>query len=513
MYHLTESDLREFSGPEGRPAIIRASKSPHARILEALLKLNDPEKSASRFLEAETAGYYTSALHEAIKAKRSANVSLLLAHGADPNGLPLDCFSRCSVGLHRLRNLRWSSASSNFPVSPSKEEALAKILQKPQTVPLTAEEVEARRSMRARCWTEASIPASGPGVEAMTALEAAAVIGDIESIDKLLEAGADTAARTLPYDSIPFDASVSYFSTSTPLQRAIEHNQLATIEDLLNLGFSPNIYPLASITCTLTPAMTAIATQNLPAFRLIAQAPSTDLTLTTPIYDISPLHLAVATLSLSLLHTVTNALPLNAAMIPRPTALRHNLLHIASLPLDDTHINHHSAKCHASLHEIRCLDRTTQDLTLHPCRPPNQLLKIVPSIATVDPSSLSLHHPAQTAMLQHLLETYPSLPVHAQDLHGNTPLHYLAGQRVINTESIDLSRSRQSSEEHDVGTKIWAESRNRWGFTPQELFEDGEKVRASGEAYMPFWRDRMGYWRGGRWVDLLPPLELGSRTR
>lgn len=154
MYHLTESDLREFSGPEGRPAIIRASKSPHARILEALLKLNDPEKSASRFLEAETAGYYTSALHEAIKAKRSANVSLLLAHGADPNGLPLDCFSRCSVGLHRLRNLRWSSASSNFPVSPSKEEALAKILQRPQTVPLTAEEVEARRSMRARCWTE-----------------------------------------------------------------------------------------------------------------------------------------------------------------------------------------------------------------------------------------------------------------------------------------------------------------------------------------------------------------------
>lgn len=427
MCHLTESDLREPSGPEHLPAIICAAKSPNSSVLEALLKLNDQEKSASRFLMAESAGYYTSALHEAIKAKRSANITLLLAHGADPNGLPLDCFSRCSVGFLRFRHLRWTSGNSMFPVIPSREEALAMMLQKPQTDPLTAEEVEARRSTRARFWTEASMPASGPGLEAMTALEAAAANGDIESIDKLLEAEADTAAWTLSYDSIPSNPSVSYLSTSTPLQRAIENNQLATIQHLLNLGFSPNALPLASITCALTPAMTAIITQNLPAFHLIAQNPSTNLALTTPIYEISPLHLAVATLSLSLLHSVTHFLPLNTAITPRPTALRHNLLHIACLPLDDTHINHHSAKCHASIHEIRCLDRTTQNLTLHPCPPPNQLLRRVPSIATVDTSSLSLHHPAQTAMLQHLLETYPSLPLHAQDVHGNKPLHYLAG--------------------------------------------------------------------------------------
>ena len=60
------------------------------------------------------------------------------------------------------------------------------------------------------------------------------------------------------------------------------------------------------------------------------------------------------------------------------------------------------------------------------------------------------------------------------------------------------------------GEFVWAESRNRWGFTPQELFEEGDSVRGLDELYMPFWGDPMGYWRGSKWVDL---LQAGVATK
>ena len=60
------------------------------------------------------------------------------------------------------------------------------------------------------------------------------------------------------------------------------------------------------------------------------------------------------------------------------------------------------------------------------------------------------------------------------------------------------------SEKSGFGKEVvWAESQNRWVFTPQELYEEGDSVKGSGELYMPFWRDPMGYWRGSKWVDLL----------
>ena len=244
MYQLTEADTREPSGPEGVPAIIRASKLPDSRRLEALLALNSTEKSPSSFLEAETAGYYNSALLAAIKARLPANVSLLLSHGADPNGLPLECFARHSVGFLRFRHPRWSA--SIFPVVPSRDDALAKVPY-PQTSTLTPEEIDTRSISRARLWAEPNIPVFDPPHEAMTALEAAASIGGIQSFDEVHNAGADTVAWKWkrPYISIPSQPSVSYLSVSSPLHRAVEANQLSMVHHLLDLNFSPNIFPLA----------------------------------------------------------------------------------------------------------------------------------------------------------------------------------------------------------------------------------------------------------------------------
>ncbi|MCJ1344737.1 hypothetical protein MMC31_002940 [Peltigera leucophlebia] len=495
MYKLTKSDLCEPSGPEGLPAIIRASKLPDRRVLEALLKLDSPQICPSSFLEAATAGYCTSALHAAIKARLPANVSLLLSHGADPNGLPPECFSDQSVRFLRFRHPRWSAGI--FPVVPPREDALA-MLPHPQTDPLTEEEIDARRTTRARFWAEPSMPVFGPSCEAMTALESAAAIGDIQIFDELLNAGADTAAWKWehPYKSIHTEPSVSYLSILTPLHHAVEANQLIMIHHLLDLKFATNNFPLASITCALSPAMTAIASLNLPAYHLLA--PHSDLTLTTPIYNIHILHLAAATLSLDIFLQVAKTISLDT--VP-PTALLHTLLHIVCLPLNDSYINHHSAKCHSSIHELRCLDRNSRNETLHPHPPPNQFLRRRPNSSPLTPPlpSLSSDDSAQTALLLHLLH-HTSTPLSAQDIHGNTPLHYLAGYRNVNNKLLQILLS----EENGFGAEsVWAGSRNRWGFTPKELFEEGDEVKESEELYMPFWRDRMGYWRGSNWVDLL----------
>ena len=495
MYQLTEADTSEPSGPEGVPAIIRASKLPDSRRLEALLKLKSTEKSPSAFLEAETAGYYTSALLAAVKARLPANVSLLLSHGADPNGLPLECFARHSVGFLRFRHPRWSA--SMFPAVPSRDDALAKVPY-PQTSALTPEEIEARSISRARFWAEPTIPAFEPLHEAMTALEAAASIGDIQLFDQVHDAGADTAPWKLkrPYTSIPSRPSVSYLSVSSPLHRAVEENQLSMVNHLLDLNFSANVFPLASITCSLNPAMTAVAGLKLRTYDLLA--PHADLSLTTPIFSVHILHFAAATLSLDLLLKVAEDSPLETAP---PTALLHTLLHIVCLPLNDAYINHYSAKCHASIHELRCLDRTTQNQVLHPHPPPNQLLRrsANSSLSTLSPSSLSSDHTAQSTLLLHLLQ-HTSIPLGAQDVHGNTALHYLAGHRVVNTPLLEMLRNENLGFGGEV---VWAESRNRWGFTPQELFEEGDSVKGSGDLYMPFWRDPMGYWRGSKWVNQL----------
>lgn len=502
MYQLTEADTREPSGPEGVPAIIRASKLPDSRRLEALLELKATEKSPSSFLEAGTAGYYTSALLAAIKARLPANVSLLLTHGADPNGLPSECFGRHSVGFLRFRHPRWSGLM--FPVVPSRDEALVKAPY-PQTSTLTGEEIDARRISRARFWAEPTIPEFDFRYEAMTALEAAASTGNIQIFDDIHNAGADTAAWKCgrPYNSIPSQPSVSYLSISSPLHRAVEADQLPMVHHLLDLKFSTNVFPLASITCSLNPAMAAIANLKHPAYDLLA--PHTDLSLTTPIYNVHILHFAAATLSLDLLLKVAEDTPLSNAP---PTALLHTLLHIVCLPLNDTYINHHSPKCHASIHELRCLDRTTRNQVLHPHPMPNQPLRRNPnsSLSSHSTSSMSSDHTVQSNLLLYLLQ-HTSIPLGAQDIHGNTALHYLAGHRFVNTPLLEMLRNEHMGFGGEI---VWAESRNRWGFTPQELFEEGDSVKGSGDLYMPFWKDPMGYWLGSKWVNLLQGVKTNE---
>lgn len=81
--------------------------------------------------------------------------------------------------LSSFLSSRWSAGT--FPVVPPREDALA-VLPHPQTARSTEGEIDAQRNTRARFWAEPSMPAFGPSCEAMTALESAAAIGDIQSL-------------------------------------------------------------------------------------------------------------------------------------------------------------------------------------------------------------------------------------------------------------------------------------------------------------------------------------------
>jgi hypothetical protein len=103
-YVLTESDLEE------RPTeqldfhpVIRAAVNSDPRVLLALLSLPDAQFDALTSSPPNATFTYDSALLAAINAGLRTNVELLLAHGADPNGLPSEALSHWSARFLRFR--------------------------------------------------------------------------------------------------------------------------------------------------------------------------------------------------------------------------------------------------------------------------------------------------------------------------------------------------------------------------------------------------------------------------
>lgn len=95
----------------------------------------------------------------------------------------------------------------------------------------------------------------------------------------------------------------------------------------------------------------------------------------------------------------------------------------------------------------------------------------------------------------------------AQDVHGNTPLHYLVSSRAVNEAVVEILRAADGEGE------VWTGRKNLWGFTPQNLYEDGkaalQAIEDRGERqetvrYMPHWKDPMGAWVMGRWQSNYP---------
>ena len=90
-------------------------------------------------------GYYTSALIEAIKAQLSDDIELLLAKGADPNGMPLKCMEIYSTAF--IRRPRLQRERYPYYTYPKPRSVLIQEADMPQSGNPTQEELEERREM------------------------------------------------------------------------------------------------------------------------------------------------------------------------------------------------------------------------------------------------------------------------------------------------------------------------------------------------------------------------------
>jgi ankyrin repeat protein len=190
--------------------------------------------------------------------------------------------------------------------------------------------------------------------------------------------------------------------------------------------------------------------------------PDIDLNLRTPIFGIHPLHLAVARHDPELLSSLP--MPLSSA---GTTALGHTLLHIASLPLTSMSMNREIPDAVRSVHCARTLDSRwlphSQPSPLHLETAKSATIQ-VPSRPINPPTPLTpAERDAQLSTLRVLADA--RIDVRAQDVDGNTALHYLA--TALNGDS----RAMQLLREMEGGEEVYNNCMNREDLTPRALWE------------------------------------------
>lgn len=410
-------------------------------------------------LSAENDG--TTPLIAALDAQLPQNAVLLLQHGADPNG----------PSYQRMLKLRARFRRFQTQISKGTEEL--------EIAPLTKDEFDHRLGFRTPFWHNTRYPPLPLKRFRMgrTALErcVSLLTESEEIIDLLIAAGADTSAWTRHYTSIPTNAPpISYLSPTSPLHEAIKAGHIPTIQHLLHHGHSPSIFPLSNPNACLNALMSSLLINppNLETFRLLLAHAEKDARLLTPVIQISILHLATATLSLPILKLAASAFPIPEA---QPTALGHTLLHIACLPASDAHTEHHAPSIYASIHDMRSLDVNTW---------PH--LYLAAHKSTFPPRDYPPAPPIEGDLadtVQYLLAHGCGNQIKEADYAGNTPLHYLAAHRTFKEKAWDLLREVTGAEE------VWSSARNRWNYTPKDLFEDANEVRGDRRGVMPFWKD------------------------
>ncbi|KAL5355056.1 hypothetical protein BJX96DRAFT_1182 [Aspergillus floccosus] len=501
MYHLTVDDLEVFADDD--IAVIRAAANPDIAVLEAILAdyENFDKWSRGRTLtriqrqrlcalspniSVDRKGRIQSPVNAAIGANLPDHLHLLLAAGADPNGIKLFSMADYSVEWIRGRdlyfqlNLRRKRKYRVSVLETVRKEGITHPI-----CPLTEAELDERRRGFPRFWTEPDVPGQGLRMpKPLTSLEVAAELGNLEMIDILRAAGAEESAWLQPAatatendveqlfdiqdeDDVPFSA----LSTSSPVHEAITAGRVIMLRHLLSTcGYSPNspnYCSRAAPTVALPPLSYAIARCDLndPGVQRclvdLFSHPQLNPNIRTPIFNVHALHFATAHHNTELLCWLAGFIPggLGAA---GTTALGHTLLHVASLPLTGWQVNGGNPKVAQSIHCIRTLDLRWRPHHRHGPRFARSMAPSEPSLLNLQPMTLSQQQ-AQKATIQVLLD-WGGCEVGAQDVDGNTALHYLAGTLNIDVATIMLVRGM------DGGEQVWRETRNRWDLTPSDLW-------------------------------------------
>ena len=293
---------------------------------------------------------------------------------------------------------------------------------------------------------------------------------------------------------------------------SVNDENKAALQFLLDRGHQPDIFPMVLVTRCMSPLMATLAKPNpwLEGFNLLA--PHADLSLLTPVFRCHLLHFAVATLDLPLIQRVISTIggPA-AAQTVLSTALGHTLLHIASLPINDSVVNMHAQKIYSSIHEFRTTDEQWVPQRLVSTPPPTLaemrtrgrggrkpgrgggttfLRPHPPSPRFSDLSQPE--HEAQAATLLYLLRSgsVPTRHLEKQDIHGNTVLHYLVSIRNPDYTLIQTIKEFASSPE-DEDVQSWSSTRNFYGFTAEDCDVEGRAVKAEhrDSGHASFWNE------------------------
>ena len=161
-----------------------------------------------------------SALLEAVKAHLLDNDELLLAKGADPNGMPLHCMDEYSTAF--VRRSRLQQEKHPCFTYPQARSVLVQRADLPQCGTPTQEEMRAQGDVCSFTLLSPRSISSGKAAEARTALEVAAESGDLEIIERLMHYSPDISFRTTPYQlGVSDTSSHSSLSTINPLTIAI----------------------------------------------------------------------------------------------------------------------------------------------------------------------------------------------------------------------------------------------------------------------------------------------------
>jgi ankyrin repeat protein len=494
MYQLTAEDLDDFHQDD--TPVIRAAAKPNSAILEALLARyadSSRNKSLSEMQQkvinrlspnytVNLDGRIQSPINAAIGANLPDNVRLLLAAGADPNGIKAHDMADYSVRFIRGRHFRDSRGTTGggfgrrarVLATAKSENGISH-----QFGPLTEVELDERRHGFPRFWTEPNIPEEGERMDrALTALELAAKTGSVEILDLLRAAGADESAWIQPSTTNNDDADqfliesenapISALAPSSPIHEAIAAGQQSILHHLLsNCRYSPNYRPYATPTVALPPLSYAIARcglYNTGVQRCLVDLlshPQLDANLRTPIFSVHPLHFATAHHDPDLLLWLAGFIPGGFAAAG-VTALRHTLLHVASLPLTNSHTVAGNPDVARSIHCARTLDPHWRPFRLP--SPVHMQFQTPGEMGMKNPQSMTVaEQQAQKATIQVLLE-WGGVDVRAKDVDGNTALHYLASTLNVDEETVEMVRQMEG------GEAVWQEMTNYWGLTPRQLW-------------------------------------------
>jgi hypothetical protein len=437
-------------------------------------------------------------LLQAIRSQLPQNVELLLNSGANPDGIDM-----CSLESYQSLFLRFRPRIPDYvdiDGDVADRKTLLACMGLSQTAAITVEEIEDRTHYIAPFWTIHTSMAidTFPGGDDMHSVVAAARLPSTQILNMLLKAGADASIWTLNSnrDHDPVCPMPSSLAVTSPLHAAIEAN-IPMVPHLLSLGFDPDFVPSSAPVACLTPLMSTFLITpeyqkppqeaemleasstfvlptkfNLPAYTALVSHPSLKLTLITPMLSIHLFHLAVAHGSLPLFKHILSTFPISPASIA-PTALGHNLLHIACLPISGANTKANSLAVMQSIHDTRSL--------VYPRVRPAPGFGLSTNQLSFNPPTKKheVHQTEQTALIKFLVSTLPQNATE-QDVYGNTALHYLASHTVPNADSISILCSVEGGEE------AWNSVRNRWGHSAKDLFEgeDSEdEVREWREKY------------------------------